>query len=87
MCHSSAVNNKINKLHENRLRIVYNDQKSCFKELLETDKSVLIHIKDLQVLATEIFKVYRNLSHSVVKQLWQLRNNNYNYVSFYDLIY
>ena len=62
MCHSRTVNNKINKLHERCLRIVYNDKKSSFKELLETDKSVPIHIRNLQILATEVFEVYRNIS-------------------------
>ena len=56
MCRSRAVNNKINKLNETCLRTVYNDKKSSFKELLETDKSVPIHIKNLQGLATEIFQ-------------------------------
>ena len=82
MCHSRTVNNKINKLHERCLRIVYNDKKSSFKELLETDKSVLIHIKNLQVLATEMFKVYRNISPPIVRQLFQLRNNDYNLRQF-----
>ena len=42
MCHSRTVNSKINKTHERCLRIVYNDNKSSFKELLETDKSLQI---------------------------------------------
>ena len=62
MCYSRTVNNKINKLHERYRRIVYNDKKSFFKELIESDKSVPIRIKNLQVLATEMFKVYRNIS-------------------------
>ena len=28
MCHSRTLNNRINKLHESRLRVVYNDKKS-----------------------------------------------------------
>ena len=82
MCHSRTVNNKINKLHERCLRIVYIDKKSSFKELLETEKSVLIHIKNLKVLATEMFKVYRNISPPIVRQLFQLRNNDYNLRQF-----
>ena len=78
MFHVRTVNSKINKLHERRLRIVYNDKKLSFKELLETDKSVPIHIKNLQVLATEMSKVYRNISPSIVRELFQSRNNDYN---------
>ena len=62
MCHTRTVNNKINKLHERCLRIVLNDKKSSSKELLETDKSVPTSNKNLQVVAAEIFKVYRDIS-------------------------
>ena len=61
ICHSRTVNTKINKLQERCLQIVYNDKKPSFQELLETDKSVPIHIKNPQVLATKMLKVYRNI--------------------------
>ena len=35
MCHSRALNNKINKLHERCLRVIYNDKTYTLKELLE----------------------------------------------------
>ena len=43
MCHSRALNNKTNRLHEQCLRIIYNDKTSAFKELLEKDNSISIH--------------------------------------------
>ena len=43
MCHSRALNNKTNRLHEQCLRIIYNDKTSTFKELLEKDNSISIH--------------------------------------------
>ena len=43
MFHSRKLNNKINKLHERCLRIVYSDNTSSFDELLETDHSVSVH--------------------------------------------
>ena len=82
MCHSRTANSKINKLHERCLRIIYNDKKSSFKELLETEKFVPIHVKNLQVLATKMFKVYRNISLPIVRQLFQSRNNDYNLRQF-----
>ena len=39
---------------------IYNDKTSFLLELLETDRPVSIHIENLQILATEIFKVYMN---------------------------
>ena len=82
MCHSRAVNNKINSLHERCLRIVYNDKKSSFEELLEKDNSVSIHHRNLQVLATEMFKVHNDLSPAIVRELFHERNNNYNLRQF-----
>ena len=82
MSHSRTINNKINKLHEKCLRIIYNDKKSFFKELIEIHKSVPIQIKNLQVLTTEMFKVCRNISPPIVRQLFQLRNNDYNLRQF-----
>ena len=37
MFHSRSVKNKINRLHKRVLRVVYNDFKSSFKNLLEKD--------------------------------------------------
>ena len=58
MFHSRELNIKINRLHKRCLRIVYNDSSSRFEQLLTKDNSVSIHNRNLQVLATEMFKVY-----------------------------
>ena len=78
MCHSRAINNKINRLHERCLRIVHSDKTSSFKQLLEKDGSVTIHTRNLQSLTTEIFKVYKNLSPAITADLFHVRQNNYN---------
>ena len=39
---------------------------SYFEELLDKNGSVTIHTRNLQVLATEMFKVYRNLSPHIL---------------------
>ena len=54
MCHSRTNNNKINRFHERCLRIVYNNKQSSFNELLEKDGSVSIHMRNIQILATEM---------------------------------
>ena len=56
MFHSRSISNKINRVHERVLRIVYNDFKSSFENLLEKDGTVSMHVKNLQKLATEMFK-------------------------------
>ena len=56
MFHSRNLNNKINRMHEQALRLVYQNYLS-FSELLDLDNSVTVHQKNLQVLVTEIYKV------------------------------
>ena len=62
MFHSRKLNSRINNLHEMALRIVYQDYVSAFTELLEIDKSTTIHNRNIQLLATELFKVKNGLS-------------------------
>ena len=40
------------------LRVVYNDRLSTFEELLNKDNSVSFHHRNIQCLATEMFKVH-----------------------------
>ena len=49
--HSRGVNNKINRLHERSLRIVYKDNISSFKDLLKKNRSFTIHQRSIQSLA------------------------------------
>ena len=72
------MNNKINRLHETCLRIVHSDKTSSFEKLLEEDGSVTIHTRNLQTLATEMFKVYKDLSPAIITDLFHVRQNNYN---------
>ena len=49
--HNRAFNNKINHIHERALRIAYDDHSSSFEDLLNEDKSVTIHQRNLRQLA------------------------------------
>ena len=62
MFHSRILNNKIHKLHERALRLVYKNENLTFQDLLELDHSVTVHQKNLQKLATEMYKAKNNLS-------------------------
>ena len=75
MCHSRDLNRKINKLHE---RVVYKTKRLTFDELLELDESFTIHERNLQKLATEMYKVTRNLCPKPFQDLFTptLRGNN-----------
>ena len=77
MFHSRNLNNKINRIHEWALRLVYQDNLS-FSELLNLDNSVTVHQKNLQVLVTEIYKVKNGIAPEIMKDIFELQNPSYN---------
>ena len=55
--HSRSLNNKINRLYKKVLRLSYRNKISLsFEELLKEAETVNIHQRNLQILATEIYK-------------------------------
>ena len=57
MFHSRAMEHRINRIHERALSLIYpNQHQLTFKELLEKNKTVSIHQRNLQTLGTEIYK-------------------------------
>ena len=83
MFHSGRLNKKINSIFERALRITYQDHISTFQEFLSKDNSVSIHHRNLQALATEMFKIHRGLSSDNLREifvpkktLYNLRRNN-----------
>ena len=77
MFHSRECNNRINRIHERALRIAYKDYTSSFQDLLYNDKSVTIHNRNLQILATEIYKYLNGLSPKIMGEVFQLNEHNY----------
>ena len=57
MFHSRCLNNKINRLHERCIKMIYNDKISNFEELLNKDKSVSIHHNNIHALAIEMYNI------------------------------
>ena len=49
------------------------DKTSSFEELLEQDKSVLMHTRNMQILATEMITVYRTMP-SIFRELFCRRD-------------
>ena len=75
--HNRQPNNKINRLHERALRLVYNNSTLSFDELLTLDNSYTVHHRNLQKVAIEMYKVKNNLSPSFMKTIYSLSRNNY----------
>ena len=78
MFHSRTLNNKINKLHERALRIVYKNPNLNFQELLTLDNSFCIHHRNLQKLATEMFKIKNKIAPTLVQELFPIHESIYN---------
>ena len=78
MCHSRENNREINRLYEKCLRTIYNEKQSSFNEVLEKDGSISIHERNLQVLATEMYKISNGLSTPLMKDIFPVKRNPYN---------
>ena len=76
MFHSRTLNNRINRIHERALRIVYKDNDLSFDQLLCKDGSVTIHDRNIHTLATEMYKIINGLAPEIMKQVLPLKESN-----------
>ena len=75
MFHSRQINTKINNLHYRALRMTHMNETSSFEELLQKDGSVTTHHRNLQTLATEMFKVSNGMAPSFMKEVFGQKEN------------
>ena len=75
MCHSRAQNNKINRLHERCLSIIYKGKVYTFEQPSEKDSSVFIHKRNLRFLAVKLFEVVNGLAPTI-NDLFSLKETN-----------
>ena len=85
MFSSQKYNNLINQIHKRSLRRVYKDTSSTLQELLKRNKSVSIHHKNIQILATEVFKVVNNNCPPIMKTFFDFRENRYSIRKFQEM--
>ena len=75
MFYSKKLRNKINKLHERCLRIVYSDMTQSFGELLETPNSVSMYHRNIQAVANELCKIVNGFSPEIMKEVFPVNEN------------
>ena len=71
-----AMLEKQNVLHGRCLKIIYNDKQSSFTEFFNKGSSVSIHIRNIQRLANEIFRLYNGFSSPLMNNIFKLRAEN-----------
>ena len=76
MFHGRQVNNKINRLHERALRMIYEDSTSSFDTLLEKVMSFSVHDKNIQQIALEMYKVAKGIAPTNISSLFLQCSNN-----------
>ena len=78
MFHNRTLQNKINNLQERCLRLVYSDTVSSFEELLIRNNSQTLHQRNLQSLATELYKIKSHLSPNFLENIFTRQNLSIN---------
>ena len=78
MFYDRTLSQRINHIHERALRFAYKDYQTDFESLLEQRNLVSIHVKNLQLLMTEIYKTKSGLSPPFMKDIFAERNSGYN---------
>ena len=62
------------RLNKICLRIIYSGSGLSFEDLLRSHRSFTIHVKNVQTLATEVFKVSKNVSNPKMNEIFEKQN-------------
>ena len=82
MFSSRKSNNLINRIHERSIRIVSSDNESNFENLLEKNKEITIHQRNLQILMIEVFKIINGYAPPIMDNFFIFRENTHNLRNF-----
>ena len=81
---SQTSNNMINKIHERAMRLILNDHTSDFDTLLQNNNDTCNHHRNIQTLMIEIYKMKNNLNPPIMDNMFERRNNTYNFRNFQE---
>ena len=77
ICCDKTSDNRINHLQERALRTVYNDNVSTFEKPPEKDNFVTTLVRNLRILAAELYKTKENLATPIMHEIFEQRNIKY----------
>ena len=75
MFHCRTTNNRLNKLQERALRLIYKDKTLTFDQLLEKDQSFTFHERNIQKLAIEMYKVKNKMTPVPFQELFNMNKS------------
>ena len=74
MFQSRGINNKINRVQERALRILYCDEENSYEDLLKRDDGFTVHERNIQLLLTEMFKAKNNIEPHLLQDIFEATN-------------
>jgi len=74
MFHSRQINNKINRVQERALRILYGDDQSSYEDLLKRNEGFTVHERNIQLLLTEMFKAKNKIEPHLLQDIFEASN-------------
>ena len=84
---SRTSNSMINKVHERALRVILHDDLSDFESLLQNNKDICSHHKNIKNLTTEMFRTKNELAPPIMDSMFKRRMNLIISVIFKTLIF
>ena len=74
---NKTSNNQINKIHKRTLRLVFEVEDANFEDRLLNDNSWSVHENNIHTLLIEIYKSINNISPTMMKDVFDLKNTRY----------
>ena len=77
MFHSRKLHHKINKIQERALKLIYQDYEFSYEVLMEKERSMAVHQRNLQFLMIEMFKTKNGLNPAFMREIFCEPTNEY----------
>ena len=76
---STSSTNKLEKVQERALRFINNDYSSPLSDLLKSTNTQPLHVRRLQQMACEVYKIVNKMSPEYLSDLVKIKSSHYNF--------